>query len=137
MCSRSELGAVTLELLDGQVGRIYHSPRESLLRTFREDEEGTPISVYGSFEERHTRLTVDPSPPILLRDSIIFSDALTTQEPEIFRLSLSGGGLENLSADESPQYSPAKGGAFIFWFDERYLASGGLPVGSAITVLAP
>jgi len=113
-------GALLLELRDDEVGRLYLSQDVFSLRK-------------ESFKQVYARLSRDKSPTLLTTDALIFSDELETQEPEVLKLSLSSRRLERLSADNSPQYSPARYGQSVYWLDERYVTSDAEPVGTLIT----
>ena len=114
------VGALLLELRDDEVGRLYLSQDVFSLRK-------------ESFKQVYARLSRDKSPTLLTTDALIFSDELETQEPEVLKLSLSSRRLERLSADNSPQYSPARHEQTIYWLDERYMTSDTEPAGVLIT----
>jgi hypothetical protein len=113
-------GALLLELRDDEVGRLYLS--QDVFSVRKE-----------TFKQVYARLSRDKSPTLLTTDALIFSDELETQEPEVLKLSLSSRRLERLSADNSPQYSPARYGQSVYWLDERYVTSDAEPVGTLIT----
>jgi hypothetical protein len=128
------LGGILIELSDDDIGRLYYGARVLLSPAFA----GTnPQRTYQSFIPIYARLGLDPSPPIFESDSIIFTDELATQEPEIVRLSLDDFSLIRLSANGSPQYSPTTDGQKFYWFDERYVNTDGNRIGTSITRLIP
>lgn len=116
----STRGALLLELKDDDVGRLYLS--QDVFSVRKE-----------TFKQVYARLSRDKSPALLTTDALIFSDELETQEPEVLKLSLSSWRLERLSADNSPQYSPARYEQTIYWLDERYMTSDSEPAGVLIT----
>ena len=119
-------GSVLLELRDDEVRRLYYSERNDQRQMFE-------APAYSIFRQLYARLGEDNSPPIFGVDSLVFSDELITQEPEIVKLSLFDQIVSRLSLDESPQYSPTTDGESFYWFDERYLDSDDSSIGVGIT----
>lgn len=126
----NSFGSILLELRDDEVGRLYMSNHNSEDKMFnlKGDQSG-----YSNFSQFYARLGADTSPPIFSADSVIFSDELITQEPEIIAFSIFEKLIQRLSSDESPQSSPAMYGGLLYWFDERYLDSAEDSLGIAIT----
>ena len=119
-------GDLLLELIDDQVGRLYWSKRNYTT-------PANPVGSFEPFEQVYARISRDQSQPLFTSDSLVFTDELETQEPEVMRLSITDRLLERLSLDDSPQYSPALVRDSLFWFDERYVNSEGEELGVVIT----
>ena len=123
----NSFGSLLLELKDDEVSRLYMSLR------LRDGDMFENNNSYTNFAQLYARLGSDTAPPILTTTSIIFSDELITQEPEIVELSIFEGTIKRLSVDDTPQYSPIATKSQLFWFDERYQDSTGDSIGTAIT----
>jgi len=119
-------GDLLLELIDDQVGRLYWSKRNYAT-------PANPVGSFEPFEQVYARISYDQSQPLFTSDSLVFTDELETQEPEVMRLSITDRLLERLSLDDSPQYSPTLVRDSLFWFDERYVNSEGEELGVVIT----